>query len=376
VAWITKLEGPRRGTRYRVEYRDPLGRHRTRTFRRRRDAEEFLHRVELDLQGGTWRDPRAAKVALRDRAEAWLAGRHDLRPATRKLYEGILHRHIIPALGDRTIGSIRPEDVRRFVSALLEAGVGARTAAMARQVLGTVLEEAVTDGVLPSNPVRGAPAPKAPRRELRVITPEELERLLQAMPPRWRPLVELAAWSGLRWGEVAGLQVGDLDLLAGRVHVRRQAVEVSGAPTVAELKTQAARRVVAIPRFVAESLAQVIPAGADPRSFVFPSAGGGPLPRRTWMARVWRPALRAAGLEGVRFHDLRHYAAAVAVAAGAHPRALQARLGHTTSRVTLDIYASVLPGLDEELAERLERIRDQARARATEGGRVVPLNRP
>jgi integrase len=375
VAFIEKVTGPRRGVRYRIRYRDPSGRHRSETYRTRRQAEDRLHALEVALRGGSWRDPRAAKAPLRDRAEAWLAGRHDLRPATRKLYEGALRRHVLPALGDRPIGSIRPEDVRRFVAGLLEAGVGARTVAVCRQVLGTILEEAVRDGVLPSNPVRLAPPPRLPRRELRLITPEDLERLLGALPPRWRPLVALAAWSGLRWGEIVGLQVGDLDLLGGRVAVRRQAVEVGGAPQVAELKTPAARRVVAVPRSVLEEVAAAIPPGAPATAFIFPSRTGGPLPRRTWMARVWRPAVRAAGLEGLRFHDLRHFAAAVGVAAGAHPKALQARLGHSTSRITMDVYASVLPGLDEELASRLEEIRDQARARATEGGRVVALRR-
>ena len=88
---------------------------------------------------------------------------------------------------------------------------------------------------------------------------------------------------------------------------------------------------------------------------------------------MWEPAVRACGLEGLRPHDLRHFAATVAVAAGAHPRTLQARLGHADSRVTLDVYASVLPGLDEELASKLEEVRERARRAAVGRGRVVPL---
>lgn len=373
MAFIEKVTGPRRGTRYRLRYRDPSGRHRSETFRRRKDAEDRLHQLEVAMRGGTWRDPRASRTPLAERAASWLAGRHDLRPSTLRIYEGVLRLHVLPALGDRPIGAIRPEDVRGFVSDLLERGVGRRTAQLARQVLGQVLEEATRDGVISSNPVRHAPAPRAERPQLRLLTPEELERLVEVLPERWRPLVLLAAWCGLRWGEIAGLRVEDLDPLRGTVHVRRQAVEIGGRVELAEVKTQAGRRVVAVPRSVGEGLAAAV--GGRREGFVFPSATGGPLGRRAWMSRVWRPAVRAAGLEGLRFHDLRHHAASVAVAAGAHPRALQARLGHSSARVTMDVYASVLPGLDEELASRLEAIRAEARRKALEGGRVVPLRR-
>ncbi|HXF73904.1 MAG TPA: site-specific integrase [Actinomycetota bacterium] len=376
MAWIVKVEGPRRGTRYRVEYRDPRGRHRTRTFRRRRDAEAFLHRVEVELQGGTWRDPAAARQALGERIEAWLASRHDWRPSTRASREPTVRRHVLPYLGDVPVGALRPEDVRAWMARLLEAGISAQTVWRARQLLHAVLEEAVRDGVIPSNPTRYARPPRVERRELRVPTPQEVERLVEATEEPWRPLVLLLAYAGLRIGEALGLRRRDLDLVARRVHVRRQAVEVRGRVELAELKTPSARRVVALPGFVCEALARALEGRpADPEALVFADARGGPVRRTNWRKRVWEPAVRRAGLEGLRPHDLRHFAATVAVAAGAHPRALQARLGHADSRVTMDVYASVLPGLDEELARRLEEVREEARRRAAPGGRVLPLRR-
>ncbi len=373
MAVIRILEASeRRGRRYRVEWYTPDGSHRSRTFSTRKAAEAFAHRVELEKAEGVYRDPSAAKVPLAERARAWLEGRHDLRPSTRAIYDGVLRLHVLPRLGDRPIGSIRPEEVRSFVSGLLEAGVGRRTAQIARQVLGAILEEAARDGVIPANPVRLAPAPRLEHRELRVPTPEDVERLVDALPERWRPLVMLAAWGGLRWGEVAGLRVGDVDVLGRRVRISRQAVEAKGGLEVRDVKTAAGRRTVALPSFVAEALAQAA-ADRGREEPLFPNSEGGVLGRRARKSRVWRPAVRAARLEGLRFHDLRHFAATVAVAAGAHPRALQARLGHSSSRVTMDVYASVLPGLDEELARRLEEVREEARRRALEGGRVLPL---
>jgi integrase len=210
-----------------------------------------------------------------------------------------------------------------------------------------------------------------------VPTPEEVERLVDATEEAWRPLLLLLAYGGLRIGEALGLRRRDLDLLARRVHVRRQAVELRGRVEITDVKTAAGRRVIALPAFVVEALARHLEGRpADPEALVFTDARGGPVRRTNWRRRVWGPAVRAAGLEGLRPHDLRHFAASVAVAAGAHPRALQARLGHADFRVTMDVYASVLPGLDEELASRLEEIREAARRRAAVGGRVVPLNRP
>ncbi len=375
MAFVEKLPaGPRRPQRYRVRYRDPAGRHRSRTFRRRRDAEDFARRVEVEIADGRWRDPAAAKATVAERTAAWLAGLHHVRPSTLAQYRWTVERYIIPGLGSHPIGALRPEQVRSFLARLLEEGRGPRTVRAVRQVLHAVLEEAVRDGVIVSNPVRYVHPPREERRELRLPTPEEVERLVKATEEAWRPLVLLLAYGGLRIGEALGLQRRDLDLLARRVHIRRQAVEVAGRVELAEVKTAAARRVVALPTFVCEALARHLETRpAEPGALVFADARGGPVRRTNWRRRVWEPAARAAGLEGLRPHDLRHFAATIAVAAGAHPRALQARLGHSTSRVTMDVYASVLPGLDEELASRLEEVREEARRRALEGGRVVPL---
>ncbi len=199
MAFVEKIPaGPRRPERYRVRYRDPSGRHRSRTSRRRRDAEDFARRVEIEIADGRWRDPRAVREPLGERIEAWLASRHDWRPATRASREPIVRRHLLPYLAGIPIGALRPEDVRAWMTRLLEAGVGRQAVARARQLLHANLEEAVRDGVIPSNPVRYVRPPRIERSELRVPTPEEVERLVEATDPAWRPLVLLLAYGGLR----------------------------------------------------------------------------------------------------------------------------------------------------------------------------------
>ncbi len=370
MAWTTRLQGSRGGTRYRVEWRDPAGGHRSRTFRRRKDAEYFLHRTEVELASGTYRDPRAARTLLGEHLEAFLAAAVDLRPTTRELYEMAARRYVVPRFGTTPIGSIGPADIRAWMAELASHGTGARTIQLARQVLSRALRQAVVDGMIVENPARAAPPPRAPRRELRIPTTADVEAIAEAIAPRYRAMVLLAAYGGLRFGELAGLRRRDVRLLERKVDVVRQVVEAGPGVHVSELKTAAARRSVTIPSSVADELGRHLEDVAlEPDAHVFTGRGGFLLRRRNYRGRVWLPALRAAGVEGVRFHDLRHHAAAAAIAAGGHPKAIQARLGHASITTTLDTYGSLMPSLDTELADRL----DEVRAGARPTGQVVAL---
>jgi integrase len=378
VAFVEKIPaGPRRPERYRVRYRDPAGRHRSRTFRRRRDAEDFARRVEIQIADGAWRDPTAARRPLGELAEAYFAGAYDLRRASRVLYEGSWRRHIAPTFAETPVGGIRPEDVRAWVDGLLRSGLGPRTVQVARQVLGRILQRAVEDGLIRTNPVRAVRPPAAAPKETRVPTTAEVEAVAEAIEPRYRAMVLVAAYAGLRLGEVAGLQRRDLRLLERRVDVRRQVTEVRGVLEVGPLKTATSRRTVPIPAFLAEELAAHLAAytAPEPDAFVFTGPGGGPVRRATFRTRYFDPAIKAAGVEPFTFHALRDHAATAAIRAGADVKVVQRMLGHVDAALTLNRYAAYMPDAAELVAERLEEIRAQARARAVGGGRVVALER-
>ena len=136
--------------------------------------------------------------------------------------------------------------------------------------------------------------------------------------------------------------------------MRRGLVEVSGRLHVEEPKTPASRRTVTIPAWLGEELAFHL-RGHDTQ-YVFTAPRGGPLRRSGFRFRVWVPATVLAGLEGLRFHDLRHTHAAWLVGAGEHPKVIQARLGHASISTTLDRYGHLMDGLDEAAAEALPRL--------------------
>lgn len=361
MASIETRTGPR-GRRWTVRYRDPDRRTRRQTFTTKADAERFLHEVSADVSRGSWRDPQAGKALVGDVFMTWLDERRvDLAPATWALYESVGVRYIAADdLGQRPISTVSQRHVRAWIGALVAEGVGQRTIEVARQVLGSVCARSVADGLIVGNPVTGTRPPRdTSQREHRRFLPEEVESMAEAIEPRYRALVYLSAYCGLRLGEALGLRWRRVDLLRRRLEVAEQLVEHGGSLTLGRLKTAASRRVVAIPRFVADELsAHAAEFGPpDPDAFVFSAPNGGPVRRSNFRRRVWDPTLVRANVPPARFHDLRHFAAAVAVAHGAHPKTLQARLGHASITMTLDTYSYLFDGLDVDLADRMDAAR-------------------
>ncbi|MDQ1489581.1 MAG: hypothetical protein QOJ23_2095, partial [Actinomycetota bacterium] len=173
---------------------------------------------------------------------------------------------------------------------------------------------------------------------------------------RYRSMVLFGAYCGLRLGELAGLRRGRVDLFRRQVRVSEIAVEVRGELIFGPPKTRAGNRKVPLPRFAADEMTVHLDTYGqpDPDSLVFMGPDGGALRANGWRARHWRPAIRAAGLEPLRPHDLRHTAVSLWVAAGASPKQIASWAGHTSVSVVLDRYGHLFPGHEEGVLERLE----------------------
>jgi integrase len=247
--------------------------------------------------------------------------------------------------------------VRSWLAKLQRDGVGASTRAKSYRLLSRILGKAIESGYLTRNPcnIRGATAEPAP--EMRFATVAEVAALADAIPPRFRALVLVAAYTGLRWGELAGLRVKRVDLLHGQITVAEQLLEVRGRLAFGPTKTGAGLRTVTLPSVAAEALAEHLSlyAEAGPQGLVFSAERGGPIRRSNFTRRVWIPTTRAAGVEGLRFHDLRHTAAILAVAAGASTRELMVWMGHSSSAAALR-YQHVMAGRDGAIAAALDEL--------------------
>ena len=191
---------------------------------------------------------------------------------------------------------------------------------------------------------------------MRFLSPAEIIHLANLIDLRYRALVLTAGYTGGRFGELAALRIGHegLDLLRKKMTIQTTLTEVRGHVTLGPPKTQAANRSVSLPRFIVDELAHHLENQSG--DHVFTSPDGKPLRRHNFRRRVWVPGVKAAGLNGLRFHDLRHSHAAMLIAAGEHPKLISARLGHSTIRTTLDTYGHLLPGLDEAAADRLDQL--------------------
>jgi integrase len=351
---------------YDVHLRKPNGVQYKRTFRSREDAEVFEATERVSRSQGSWIDPAGGNTRLDQYASEWLALRVDLRPRTLELYEGLLRLHILPALGSSQLRTLSPGTIRRWHAGLrASSSIGPSTAAKAYRLLHAVLATAMEDELVRRNPctIRRAGAERPAERPIATIA--QLSELAGAVPPRYRALVILAAWAGLRYGELAGLQRADLDVADGTVRVERQLTELGDGSTVlGPPKTEASHRTVAIPPHVLGDLVTHLATfvGVAPTSPVFTTPEGAALRRSNFNRRVWQPACREVGLVDFRFHDLRHTHNTLAAMTGASTRELMARMGHSSPRAAL-IYQHATSYRDRTLADALAVLGDEGLSR-------------
>jgi integrase len=217
------------------------------------------------------------------------------------------------------------------------------------------MRAAVDAGVIAKSPCDGVKLPPESRRQMRFLSATDVARLAGAVGPDYSTLVFTAAFTGLRWGELVGLKVERLNLLRRSLTVVEQLNEVNGSLYWGPPKTAAGRRSVSLPSTFVAMLDDHIRQPEVVRSgLVFPTLLGEPMRRSNFARRVWAPATKEIGQDGLRFHDLRHTAVALAIEQGAHPKAIQERLGHSSVMVTLDRYGHLFEGLDAELADGLD----------------------
>jgi integrase len=358
---------------YRVRYRDPAGRQRSRVFVRKADAQRFLSETENAKLKGTWTDPALGRVRLGDWLEEWWATTTNLRPSTAARDADYVRLYIGPRFAGMPLAAISQRDVRAWVAHLSARGLAPATVQKAYQLLGKVMGAAVDAGMLAQSPCRRVPLPKVEREEMRFLTPAEIAALADAIAPRYRALVLVGAYGGLRIGELAGLRRGRVDLLRGTVEVAEVLTEVRGELFTGPPKTRAGRRRVGLPQGVTRELAQHLGTPGSQDDLVFTAPQGGPLRLTVFRTRVWRPATSAAGLDGLRIHDLRHTAVALWIAARANPKEVSTRAGHASVSFTLDRYGHLFPEADEALRDRLDAF--YVAGGSTPGGTVVELPR-
>lgn len=332
------------------------------TFTTRMDAEAWLSAERRLIEHGMWTPPESrgerTLPTFGEFAATWMDHR-TLRPRTKIVYQGLLDRHILPTFAGDRLDTITTGRVRQWHDRL-DTGPTAR--AHAYSLFRAILTTAVDDELLTRNPVaiRGAGARKR-AHTVQTMTPQQVTTAAEAMPPRLRALVLLTAWCGLRLGEALELRRADVERLPNGtylVKVRRAVSRVKGAWLVGPPKTAHGVRDVAVPPHVSGALTEHLEAHTPPEddALLFPSSRDpSTYLQRSTLNLSWRPAAEAAGVPGMRWHDLRHTGATLAAQAGATVPELMARIGHSTPAAALR-YQHAAQGRDAQIAEALSRL--------------------
>ena len=335
--------------RARVYYR---GRYvASRTFARKRDAQEWERRQVASLRTGRWADPTAGDRPVREWCEVWISAQPARQPATERKIRGVIAKQIAGTFGRRPLVSVRPSEVQAWAAELSRK----QSAATARHSLGILrraFDYAVRDGAIHRNPAAGIRLPKVRGNDPRPLTHDELWQLADCLDAaRDRLLVLVAGYCGLRWGELAALRWPDVDLDKGTLRVIRAYSEEAPRGEMSPVKDHQSRT-VPIPRVVSEQF-MMYRAQSNPDGLVFPSANATPLRNRNFRRDVFDPDIEALGLK-ITPHNLRDTAASLAIQAGASVVAVARLLGHESAATTLNHHAGLFPTDLDDIADRLD----------------------
>jgi integrase len=350
----------RLATGYRARYYGPDGRrHKAPTlFLTKAEARGWLALRHAEIIRKAWEPPdeprTSARLTFAVYADEWMTHR-ELKDRTRDHYRKLLDNYLIPAFGVLPLASVTPDDVRRWYSRFDPGKPTMR--AHCYGLLRTIYSTAASDGKVPTTPcvLRGAGTAKRVHL-IRPATLDELEKLTNAMPERYRLMVLLASWCAMRFGELAELRRGDIDLSQEVIHITRGVVRVGGKTIVGTPKTDAGIRDVAIPPHLLPAIEDHLAKHVGQRrdSMLFPIEDGGHLTPGTLHHR-FKVAREAADRPDLRFHDLRHSGAVLAAATGATLAELMARLGHSSPAAAMR-YQHAAKGRDREIAALLSKL--------------------
>lgn len=359
-------KAPRSG-RWEARYRDPLGRQRTRTFPTKADAKAYLAAVETDIARGRWQDPGHAGVTFAQAAAAWLESNPAKKETTYARDAAVVRVHLAPALGPLSLGRITPRHVQGVVEQMVARPLAPKTIRTNYGVLRAILTWAVEADLLERSPCRGIRLPPLARTDKRLASAADVERLADALPSDYRVAAFLGAL-GLRQAEVFGLRVGAIDFLRRTLTVRATVNEVDGRIVEGAGKTAASARTFSVPQLVLDELAAHLArtGRTGPGELVLQAPGGGPVRATNFRLRVYGPALRRAGLQGLTFHRLRHSAGHMMREVGVPLEVIQRRLGHASIRTTADIYGSLPERVDRNVADQLDELFRSAVAEKTQ----------
>ncbi|MGE0823294.1 MAG: tyrosine-type recombinase/integrase [Candidatus Binatia bacterium] len=352
----------KRGNTYSIVY--PIGKKQKweKIGSNKREAEKALAARLADLNTAPYRELK--KITFNDFASKWLTDYAEgkVKPGTLDHYQRVFRVHLIPYFGEAPLQQITPEMVQGYISQKKTEGkVSPKTINNTLVPLKEMLKHAVRWGYLRENPALYVEKPRVERREMEFLTPEDIRILLAHVRPHCYVFFLSAALTGMRRGELLGLQWGDIDWHQSQVHVRRSLyfeTHRKGKERKWRFLTPKSKNSIRVinmsPILSLELKKHKLAQQPGPFDLIFPNEDGNPMDPDNLVKREFLPALRRAGLRKVPFHSLRHSFTALLIAQGENIKYIQSQLGHASVQTTLDRYGHLLPATHKEAAQRLD----------------------
>ncbi len=348
--------------------RDQHGKHRYKWFshQTRHEAEKHLAQLLVQVQAGSV--VPSTRLRLSAFLEQWLRDyvSGQLAPTTIATYTNAIRTHLVPALGHIPLQRLSAQTIQRYLSQkLTEAKSSSATVHQTYRILRESLGYAVKWGMLPRNPTEFVDPPRSTKPQMRVWDEEQV-RLFLAEAKRsskYYLLYLTAILTGMRQGELLGLRWADIDFTLGVASIRQTFLRIGKRRIFKEPKSGTSRRTVALPEVLVSEIRSLRDQQSKNRhllgetyedhDLVFCQPNGTPLHAHNIVRRDFRVIAERVGLPHIRFHDLRHSHATHLLKQGVHPKVVQERLGHSSPAFTMAVYSHVLPGMQQEAAQRL-----------------------
>ncbi len=336
---------------WRARYRDEAGKEHARHFARKVDAQRWLDEQTAAMVIGQWVDPREGRQTFAAYYAGW---------SERQVWEWNTRRSMdlsasSATFSDVPLARLRRSHVEAWVKAMSVQGLAAGTVRTRVNNVRAVLRAAVRDRVLTHDPSAGVPLPRDRRPEAAMVLPtsQQLAAILEHADDAFRPVVALAAFAGLRLGEAAGLQLGDLDFLRRTINVRRQVQRKQGGGVEVRAPKYGSERKVYAAGQLLDLLGRHVQQRQHDGDWLFLTKDGELLDQNAVGYR-WRMACKRAGVAGLTLHDCRHFFASGLIAAGCDVVTVQRALGHSKATTTLSVYSHLWPTAEDRTRRAAE----------------------
>jgi len=336
----------------------PDGKRKAKRSKVQREVRDWLQTQRQTVKDNVWVSDESA--TLGSFLDHYLSDvlKPTVRNSTFVSYERIIRMHVKLGLGDVRLTRVTPQLVQRLYTEKLEGGLSPRSVQYLHAILHKAFEQAVKWSLVPRNVTDLVDPPSVKRHSPVVWSLDQVKQFVEAAGSNYHyALYVLALSTGLRQGELLGLQIDDLDFVNGSLQVRQslEVVRGSGELRLSPPKTERGRRRIQIPGPALDVLKAHVRGSKRVTGYVFLSRTGTPiLPRN--IVREFKALLQVAGVPEIRFHDLRHTCATLHLMAGTNPKIVQDILGHSTITLTLDTYSHVMPGVQEEAAAKFGKL--------------------